>query len=359
MNKYQVKILHKINSELLSDWEDLWKQAENANIFNSYDWFVASEKSDQIKGLKIYAVYLDKKLVGLFPLTFTKCYGVPVAVPIGHKFIVDTAFLLKSFDPELIKTLFSEILKNENVYLTTLDETVVGLLKNIFPQLFFSLISVNPYVTFDTNPLSYFSGSKLRKLRQVLKVHANNLEFKEYNKHHNLLEQIQKMIGIEQHSAKKMRSKDIFSDNENVVFYTNLARYCKKFVRLFFVYYQKKPVVYAFCLQSAQKVIGYQTSYLPEYSKLSPGKIILRNILEQLATEDAEMFDFGGGVSAYKQQFTPKYLFQYNLYFSKNVLVMKWWKVINSIRRIKQMLLPEKHTRDHEFLFKEFNAKTV
>ena len=354
MNNYQIKILSSIDSRFVKEWQNLWKKSDNANLFNSYDWFVTCQNAGEVTHYQVFACYQDKELVAVFPTTSTKCYGINVTVPIGHTFIVDTAFLTKNYDHELLKHLFEKVLQ-KNVYITTLDEKITTILKLIFPNLFFSLISVNPYVNFENDPLRFFGGSKMRKLNHIIKINQENLEFREYNQNDDLEKQLNVMFEVEQHSAKKQNAKDIFSQEENRQFYINLVRYSKKFVKIFFLYYQNKPIAYGFCLLSGNKLIGYQTSYLAEYAKLSPGKIMVKYLLETLKDKSIEVFDFGGGVSAYKQQFTPDYFFQYNLYHSNNMFIMLWWKSINFARRMKQIVLPEKFTKDHQFLFKTFS----
>jgi len=51
-------------------------------------------------------------------------------------------------------------------------------------------------------------------------------------------------------------------------------------------------------------------------------------------------------------EFTSDYRVLYNIYYSPNFFVMLWWKLINKLRRLRQIIKPKKYTRDHEFLFK-------
>ena len=160
------------------------------------------------------------------------------------------------------------------------------------------------------------------------------------------------MFAIDQKSGKQRHSKDIFSNKEERDFYTNIVKYCQRFVQLCFLYYENTPIAYSFNFKNRKIYVGYQTSYLLERRKLSPGKVMIIYMLEKLKKDSADLLDLCGGISYYKQEFTLKYYFQHNLYYSKSFLVMKWWKLINLARRIKQIVFPEKFTRDHEFLFK-------
>lgn len=46
---------------------------------------------------------------------------------------------------------------------------------------------------------------------------------------------------------------------------------------------------------------AWATSFLPEYSKFSPGNVLLNRVFEDLTEEGAELFDLGYGESAYKR----------------------------------------------------------
>lgn len=46
----------------------------------------------------------------------------------------------------------------------------------------------------------------------------------------------------------------------------------------------------------------WATSFLPEYGRFSPGIVLLDQVFEELTSEGVELFDFGHGEAAYKQQ---------------------------------------------------------
>ncbi len=355
MSIYHTKILREIDKTLIAQWKKLWAKAENANAFNSYEWFVTSKEAGKIESYEIFACYDQEMLVAIFPLCPSRSYGVNVWVPMGDEFIVDTAFLIEKYDPEICKSLFKQIFIHKNIYITTLDEKATTLLKKVFPQLFFSLISVNPYIDFQNDPLRFLSGSQRRKMKPILKENQDHLHFKKYTAEDNLEDHLEKIFEIEQQSAKKLHAKDVFSKQENIDFYRTMLKHCRKFVVIYFLYYDEIPFVYGFCLRYGSKVVGYQTSYLATYRNFSPGKIMLKYSLEDMMDDGVDTFDFGGGVSAYKQAFTPQYFYLYNLYHSGNPFIMMWWKAINAVRRGKQVLFPQKFTKDHQFLFKTFS----
>ncbi len=354
MNRYTIQIFQQVDDQLKKSWRELWETSSNGNVFNSYEWFEMSLQSLSFTRYEIVACFEGKKLVAVFPLTPSKCFGIPVWVPVGHEFIVDTTLLLQDYSKELVSFFFSQVLRNRNVYITTLDERIVSLLSEIDSKLFFSLISVNPYIDFGKDPLRYVSGSNKKTMRKVIKNMGSDLEFVECVTQEEKEEGFAKMVEIEQKSSKKQQSKDIFAKAENVNFYSNIVKYSGRFVRIFFLLYQGKPIVYAFILAHKAKAIGYQTSYLSEYRKLSPGKMMFSYLFSALQKDGIDVLDLGGGVSSYKQEFTPLYFFQYNLYYSNNIAYMLWWKGINTLRRLKQIFFPLKYTRDHEFLFLPF-----
>lgn len=359
MKHFEMKYYRTVTSELIAEWDEAWNQSENATVFNSYWWFELCLRAEKITNFEIAVCYRRGELVAIVPLLKSRCYGVPVMTTLGYKYCVDTPFLLVDTSTEVVEFFFTALLAKYALYLTTIDESIATVLKTSFPTLFLSLMSVNPYIQLgEGDPLRYVSSSNKRSIRKVLRAHGSDFTFQEHTADtSDLGAEFEKLVSIEQHSSKKANHKDIFSDTHTLSFYKHMVKYGKQFVRIYVLLYKETPIVYGLCLTDGKKMIGYQTSYLLEYRSLSPGKILLQNVLNDL-NESFEIFDFGGGISTYKQEYTPNYFFQYNLYYSNNIFIVLWWKSINWARRMKQTYFPLKYTRDHEFLFKTIEQAT-
>lgn len=354
MEKYQTIIIKNIDTAFINQWKELWEKAENTTIFNSYEWFLSSLDTCKITEYEIYACYKNHDLVAILPLFITKRFGIKIAQPIGYKF-VSTPFLVARYEEELFRYFFGQIAKHHNLYIPKIDLKGVKMLHDIFPQMFFSLISVNPYIDRRDNPYGFTSGKSNSEVRRIIRNNTGDLSFAVYDNKSDLISLLELMFDIEQKSAKKLRKKDLFSKIENKEYFINIVKHCSNFVQIAFVYYKNIPIAYDFIFKEKEKILGYQCAYLSEFRHLSPGIILGIKELESLENSQFKIFDFGGGISSYKQRFTTTYYLLYDLWFSKNILIMIWWKFINSLRRVNQILFPIKYTRDHEFLFKSFS----
>jgi len=351
--KYSVKKLERVDPAFINEWQKLWEASPNASIFNSYEWFLMAIKSRKVDSYEIFVCYDEgQSLAALLPLAITKCFGVRVFSPLCYTGILKTAFLVKKHDEGLLRYFFAEIIKGKNIYIPKLDLAEVNLLHKIFPSFFFSLFSVNPYIDLREEPLRFLSNTFRYKRRKIEKLYGKKLTLRTYGEKDDLENLLETMFDIDKNSAKSTKSMDIFSKDETREFFKNIVKYCRKFVDMAFLYYDGKPVAYIFNLIYKNIYQDYQTSYLNDYRKMSPGIILLVKLLVDLPVKGYQIFDFSGGISDYKRNFTTQYYIQYNLYYSSNPLVMFWWHGINFARRLKQLLFPIKFTKDHEFLFK-------
>ncbi|HZE86807.1 MAG TPA: GNAT family N-acetyltransferase [Methylomirabilota bacterium] len=354
--KYQIHTIKNLEETLIKEWKQLWEQAENATIFNSYEWFVSCQEVEKFKEYEIHVCYKDDKLVGLLPLQASYQFGIKVMSVVGKAFLVDTPFLLQTYDASLLEHFFKHIITKKNIYLQKIDNQAASLLQILFPKMFFPLMSVNPYITITDDPFASVSPSTVSQIKKMLRKNPGQFRFEIFDGEIDLEKHLQTMFAVEQNSSKKQRSMDIFSKQQNKDFFTAISKNAKKFVRIGFLYYDTIPISYQFGFLCSKEFIAYQTSYLNEYRKLRPGKTMLFHLLQSLK-EQVRIIDLGGGISAYKQEFTPDYHFLYDMYYSRNLFIMLWWKFINIVRRLKQIIFPQKFTQDHRFLFKPYSLQ--
>jgi len=350
MNKYRTSIVTKIDDQLINQWKQLWKRAENASAFNSYEWFTSCLEVKQDKEYELYLCYKNDILVGILPLESYRQFGIKVLGTIFKEHHIDTPFLVESYDKELFKHFFGFVFTGENIFLQKVDNKSTLILKKLFPDLFFSLMSVNPVVDLTQDPFAATHHSTVKQMKKILRTNPDTFRLAVY--HDDLEKHIKEIFKLEEKSSKKTRSMDIFSHKENRDFYLTVIKNCKDMVRICFLYFNDLPVAYQYGYVFGNRFVGDQIAYRNEYSKLRPGKLIIYLLLNFLKEENFTMFDLGGGISTYKTEFTDKYRLLYNVYYSNNPIIVFWWKLINTIRRKKQILFPMKNTRDHEFLFR-------
>lgn len=347
---YTIKILRFVDQTFINEWKNLWKNATNANLYNSYEWFVTCLDAKTVKEYEIHACYKKDKLVALLPLQQYKVFGVPVWGTLNKDHLVDTAFLTESYDKDLLKYFFNTIFKERNIYLQKVDKNATDLLHTLYPDLFITLMSVNPIVNLKNDPLENLSSSNRYQLRKLLRINEGKIQFKTYDS--DLEKSLETLFALQKKSSKNARSMDIFENESIKKYYQSLTKNCKEFIRINFIYFEKTPIAYEYGCLINQHYAGDQISFLNEYKKISPGKLMMYHLFTDLREKGVSELDMGGGISNYKMSFTKDYRILYNIYYSKNIFVLVWWKTINTMRRIKQMLFPKKFTRDHEFLFR-------
>lgn len=348
--QYTTKIVTKIDESFIQEWQELWESSENANLFNSYEWFLTCLDTKIVKEYEIHVCYKDGKLVGLIPLQRYQCFGVNVYGSICREYLLDTPFLIENYNKTLIKQLFISVFKRKNIYLQKIDEKAVDILHALFPKLFFSLSSVNPILAIQDDPFENTSESTMNRLKKIIKKNSENLHFFDFST--NLDNHLETMFTLQKKTSKSARSLDIFANKETKAYYRSLTKNCGRFIKINFLYLDTLPIAYEYGFLYKHTYFGSQIAYHNEYKKFVPGKLIIYYLLDSLKNTGVNIVDQGGGISSYKAAFSNGYRTLYNLYYSTNNFIMMWWKVINKTRRVKQMLFPKKYTRDHEFLFK-------
>lgn len=68
------------------------------------------------------------------------------------------------------------------------------------------------------------------------------------------------------------------------------------------IYEKRSPIALHFGLKSKTVFSYWLPTYAAEYSRFSPGKILLKNILTSIPARSTKYFDFGLGDSSYKRQ---------------------------------------------------------
>jgi len=351
-SKYNLTFVKSLDETLITQWKDLWKHAENASVFNSYEWLVTCQDAGEVQAFELLVCHKGDTLVAILPLQPYKRYGIPVAGSICTKYAVDTAFLALNYDKELLQVFFEYLTKKRNIFLQKTDKEASEKIHKLFPNIMCSLMSVNPMIPLEGELFASVSPSTISQIKKVLRKNPDQITFKLFKGNEITKKHLQQMFDLDQNSSKKLQSMDLFSKQAIKDFFFALCKHMPEFARMGFLYLDGRPICYQFGFLYNDYFVAYQTAYLYEFSKLRPGKTMIYHLMQTLKDEKAKVIDLGGGISMYKQEFTPDYRILYDLYYSKNSLYMMWWKFVNHARRLNQTYRPIKNTRDHEFLFK-------
>lgn len=351
-DKYKITLTTSLDETLISQWKNLWKHAHNASVFNSYEWFLTCKQTGEFKDFQLLVCHEGETVKAILPLQHMKKYGIPVLSSISNHFTVDTPFLMEQYDKDLMKAFFSFLFAKGNIFLHKVDKEASELLHELFPELFFSIMSINPLVDLKGETYATVSPSTVSQIKKVHRKNPGEFAFVQYIAKDMTNDDLGKMFTIEQNSSKKSKKMDIFSNDHTKQFFIALTKNLPNEVRIGFLTYDKQPICYQFGFLDHGVFNAYQTAYLQDFSKLRPGKTMIYYLIESAQKEGAKVIDLGGGISMYKMEFAQDYRILYDIYSSKNPLHMSLWKMINFARRKNQEYRPIKYSRDHEFLFK-------
>ncbi len=57
--QYRTEIKRTLDEKLIHEWKKLWEKAENANIYNSYEWFISCLDAKLLTDYELHVCYKD------------------------------------------------------------------------------------------------------------------------------------------------------------------------------------------------------------------------------------------------------------------------------------------------------------
>lgn len=355
MNKIETKIYKNINKIFLNDWQILWNDSDCGHFFNSPKWFQICLETFKPKQYFIFATYQNGELKAVLPLTKSKKFGITVLCSLGGKHLEKSSIFIADDNAQILSSMISKIEKKGNLFLSEVGEELAVGIEKIKPNVLNSTISINPYIGLYADPRRYLSKKQARQFNNLFNKYDSRLKHGHYKK--NLKRYLNTVFNVELKSTKKLKGKDIFSDEIARKLYKNIIKIAPEHVIVDVLYFGNTPVVTMFGLNYKNKYLAFHTSYRLDYRKLNPGKILLYKMINKLHKEKFNFFDFSRGGHMLKREFTPNFKLQYDVYHSTKVFVRYWWGFINMLRRIKAWLGKNDYSLDGEYLFKRL--KTV
>ena len=326
----------------------------HAHFFNTPAWFISCLNTYDINEYYIFVAYQGHELVGILPLVKEKKFGIDVFVSPGRRYLEKSTILVIDNNYQILNKLINEVGKHGNIYLTELSEEITHMLSKDQEEGLLTLSSINPYILLKDNPFG--SLSEKQKKRITGKIRKNLGNFKFVHIRNNLGFHLQTVFDLETRSSKKLANKDSFSDAKIRKLFTSLINYAKDYISIDFILYKNLPIVSSLGFIFKDRYLAYYTCYDSNFRDYFPGKILTYFMLTKLSEERMEVFDFSRGHNSFKNDFTKNWEFQYDFYFSKNPLIILWWEGINSLRRMKQILIKNDQSLDNDFLFKKYKS---
>jgi CelD/BcsL family acetyltransferase involved in cellulose biosynthesis len=167
--------------------------------------------------------------------------------------------------------------------------------------------SICPYIPLPKSFDTYYGSldGKMRKdLRRCLRrlVEKHKIDFKRHNDNQILHGGLQTLFELHQRRAKSKGLPGSFSDQEFIVFVTDIVKLFAKngWVNISVMTADDQPIASALSFEYNEKFYYYNSGLNPTYSKYSPSRLLLLHLIEDCIRKGLKEFDFLRGAEAYK-----------------------------------------------------------
>lgn len=115
-------------------------------------------------------------------------------------------------------------------------------------------------------------------------------------------------FAVEESAWKGREGTAINSAPETRLFYSEIARWAAQrgWLRLAFLRVDDKPIAFDLCLETAEAHYLLKTGYDPQVRKLAPGMLMRRAMIRRAFEKKLSSYEFLGGDSEWKRQWTEK-----------------------------------------------------
>ena len=345
---FDVRIYSGLTKELLSEWQHLWEISPFKRFFNTPLWFQAATKTFTYEKQAIIGCYEKGKLIGLLPLVLTEKYGVPTYSSPGNQYYDNSSLLLKENDIEIFKALLEKLSELGNFYLAEVEATMANMCGIQMPEVGIVKSSRCPYLILKPDPYRFLSKKNKRIIAKKFKDAEGNFSCKIYTE--NAQEQLKTLLNIDAESSKKADFKETFSDPLLEKLLENINELDNKVIVVALLFYKDEPICYNYGFIFDKTYIGSGTAYKESYRPFAPGRVLAYSLLPELVKMGLNILDFSRGYTRYKRDFAPYAYHQYTLFYAKNPVVMRRWKMLEFTKNFL-----EEHPALFEFVRKNKN----
>lgn len=354
----QVSIINNLKQfqQLKTNWDAVYSADPNAQIFVSWSW-LRSWFEVTPYAWSILAIQLDRNspYIAFFPIALRSVKKCKIHVfrelHMGGYYLADyTGFVcLPEYEEQAITTFaiyLQQHFKWDSFQLTDVSDPRLDIFLKCFSQKKFNFHQANatccPYIPLPTTWEQYLQDFLGANTRQNLRKKLRQIEsLKEFNfiptQANNLEIQIEALLKLWQ-----MRW-GVRSESELNI-YRNIFQRCfeNDCLWLNVLWNETTPVAGIAIFMEQQKKVFYFyiTGYDDNFSKLSPGRVMLAHSIKYAIENGFEVFDFLRGDEDYKFSF-----FGAKERYNKNVTIERRNLRITAINLIKQLRQFSKKTK--------------
>jgi CelD/BcsL family acetyltransferase involved in cellulose biosynthesis len=329
--QFDIKIYrNEIPSDLLHEWEILWKSSEYKHYFNSPVWFQASKRAFLTKDFVILTGYEKGQLVAVLPLVREKKYGMKVYKMPGGRYFDRSPLLLKSLDKDLLQSLFTAAKSIGSFYLSEIDRYMLDSIVPWVTPVSSAETSVSPFWKLQPDAFRFLAWRHKKALLKKIAEEEGHFDLKVFTTESK--EHLKTLMEIERDSSKAHDFKDTFSDTHLLDLYKGLDALAPGSVWFIILYYKGEPICYNYGFHYGDVYSCCGTSFKLAYRNFAPGLLLTYLALPKLIEMGINFFDFSRGISRYKRDFTPYSYQQYGIAYGANFFVHTWLLSWDTIR---------------------------
>lgn len=309
----------ELSEKDIKDWVELWNKLHTAHFFNSYSWYIACREVLK-QNINIWYVYYETVLIGIFSLCKTTRYGIECWDIIGKPYTDKCSILFHSDYCYLLSRIFHEIGKSTPVVLEEVPEAWKYDEDN---SILHEVASINPFVNLDEDILCQVKRKEWNNIRR--KFEKSSYFFKIFNAN-EVRDNIHVLWEIENQSNKPSKNRAMFKTELTKTFFQKISEANESVLAV--LYDDEKPIAHMFGYNIKNKVFhAHHMSFVQEYFKETPGKIVIYWLICYLKKNDFRVFDFSRGETMLKKHFSTYRETNYVFYYNCSATVNIWFEV--------------------------------
>ncbi len=342
--KYTCAVARQLSEDQKKQWQELWNSSDTRHIFNSPNFFESCLEAFKSKKYAIIFCYKESKLCGVLPLVEDRIFGIKALSGPGRKgnYIDKSILLVSEYDLDLFNAIIESALSLGNLYLAEINEDVKILLNRKKFKYAAQWASRSRWeaMSEEKSIVGHMPSKQKRTMLKRIGDREKNLDFRLFKA--DLQKALEKAAEIEKGSYKSRRHISFFNKAISKIFLQSVIKYNPENVCIGVLYFHNKPIATTLGFIYGKTFLLYHTAFLKEHYGWGAGKAAIYFALECLKKEGFAKMDLSRGDSDLKRQFAENTEDQYNIYFSKNHLVLFWWRMcaltMDILKKIKSFI---------------------
>jgi CelD/BcsL family acetyltransferase involved in cellulose biosynthesis len=305
--------VHDSIGPIADEWKDLSVRVE-APPFVRPGWVSAWCDAFDASGLTVFATRRDGRLTGALPVRRRR--GTVVSPTNWHTPLFGPVVEDEESKFGLYEALFADSPRRVDLAFLPGETGDIECLNEAEGQYQTErrVISRSPYLSLDQGWDAYWN-SVSRKLRSNVRRCRRRLEeqgeltVELWDGERGLQELLDEAFQIEASGWKGERGTAIHSSPDTRAFYEGVARWAAEqgFLRFTSMRLDGRPLAFDFALEVDRRHYGLKLGHDPEFDRLSPGTLLIAEVIERSFARGLESFEFLGDGDPHKFRWTQDY----------------------------------------------------